>query len=473
MIKGDAIYKVLLKYDFDLSRGNSGVYEYLKNHLNQFYLDITEALAAPNDIMLKETFVNMLKDKMPLLKKLCEEIPEIISAFDNGHIPEAYSRSKTIFEETKPHLLHRFSQIDYNGDYYRIRKGDFRISDPSQSIKQKTQMFHIKRNLRNRIGAYRYSIAGYPCLYLSSDRDLAWFECGLPKQFSYCRMIVTEEGDNALKLVDFSHRPVEIISAFNIWVLNARRQNKEEAELLNYYEFLIKYIITYPLASACSVKVKDRNDKFVQEYIFPQLFMHWILESDEIDGVRYKSSLHSSLVKYRTAVNIALPVKRFREDGLDEKLTQKIAISDIGYIDINKEFEKKQNVLSEIKNFKYMLSQYIIAAEYCGDYVIDLIDLCECIINVYTALMEGNYENSDLFFTCINALCDHVDLIQKNCPIIIKECIEKAPDDKKKYLYASVVENHINEFHSLANHIISKNLALDFSFENLENFEFI
>ena len=106
MIKGDAIYKVLLKYDFDLSRGNSGVYEYLKNHLNQFYLDITEALAAPNDIMLKETFVNMLKDKMPLLKKLCEEIPEIISAFDNGHIPEAYSRSKTIFEETKPHSNH-------------------------------------------------------------------------------------------------------------------------------------------------------------------------------------------------------------------------------------------------------------------------------------------------------------------------------------------------------------------------------
>jgi hypothetical protein len=61
--------------------------------------------------------------------------------------------------------------------------------------------------------------------------------------------------------------------------------------------------------------------------------------------------------------------------------------------------------------FLYTLSQYIIASEYCGDYVEDLIDLCECVINVYTALMEGNYENSDLLFTCVNALCDHVDLL--------------------------------------------------------------
>ena len=28
------------------------------------------------------------------------------------------------------------------------------------------------------MGAYRYSVAGSPCLYLASDRELAWFECG-------------------------------------------------------------------------------------------------------------------------------------------------------------------------------------------------------------------------------------------------------------------------------------------------------
>ena len=36
MIKSDAIYKTLLKYDFDLSRGSNQIYEYLKDHLNQY-----------------------------------------------------------------------------------------------------------------------------------------------------------------------------------------------------------------------------------------------------------------------------------------------------------------------------------------------------------------------------------------------------------------------------------------------------
>lgn len=473
MIKGDALYKVLLKYDFDLYRGNEGICEYLKQHLNQFYTDVSFAITSRDNDFLGETFINMLNEKMLILKKICDEVPEIINNFDDGHILESYSKSSKLFDYIKPYLLHRFSQINYNGDYYRIRRGDFRITEPSQSINKKTQMFHIKKGLRNRIGAYRYSIAGYPCLYLASDSDLAWFECGMPKQFSYCKMRITEEGENALKLVDFSNRPVDIISSFNICVLNARRQNKDEKELIMIYDYLIKYIITYPLAAACSVKVKDRSDKFVQEYIFPQLFMHWILESEDIDGVRYKSSLNTNLVKYRNATNIALPVKQFRHDGLDENLTRKIAISDIGYLDINKEFEKKQDVLSEIKDFKYNISQYVIASEYCGTYTYDLIDLCECLINVYTALMEGNYENSDLLFTCINALCDHIDLLKKNCPFIIKECMEKAPSDKKKFVEPSVIEGHINKFHSLANQILSKNIALGFSFEELENYEYI
>ena len=39
------------------------------------------------------------------------------------------------------------------------------------------------------------------------------------------------------------------------------------------YKFLLRYIMVYPIAAACSVKVKDRNAKFVEEYVFPQLFM--------------------------------------------------------------------------------------------------------------------------------------------------------------------------------------------------------
>ena len=84
MIKDDRIYQVLLKYNFDLFRGDKNITEYMREHCNQY------------------------------LKKM--------------------------------------------------------------------QLFHIKKTLRNRVGAYRYSVAGSPCLYLASDRELAWFECGMTEK---------------------------------------------------------------------------------------------------------------------------------------------------------------------------------------------------------------------------------------------------------------------------------------------------
>ena len=40
MIKDDRIYQVLLKYNFDLFRGNKNITEYMREHCNQFYCDI-------------------------------------------------------------------------------------------------------------------------------------------------------------------------------------------------------------------------------------------------------------------------------------------------------------------------------------------------------------------------------------------------------------------------------------------------
>lgn len=226
MIKDDRIYQVLLRYDFDLSRGTNGITKYMSEHLNQYYKDITEAIDG-NNSFLGETFIKLLKNKMKDLNEICTKIPYILDCFDNGHIKKAYEESTLLFENIKPLLITRFSWIENNGDFYRIRSGDFRIKNVSERKKQKAELFHIKKELRNRIGAYRYSVAGYPCLYLASDIELAWFECGMPKIFSYCHMVITETGENALKLIDFSLRPIDVLSSVTVWILNARRLEKK------------------------------------------------------------------------------------------------------------------------------------------------------------------------------------------------------------------------------------------------------
>jgi len=472
MIKSDRIYQVLLNYDFDLFRGSKSITEYISEHLSRYYAEITAAVEGEN-VFLGDYFIQLLKEKLPTLEELCQKIPAILSFFDNGHIKEAYNQSSCLFDRIEPLLLRRLSWYGNGGNFYRIRQGDFRITNPSDSKKKKAELFHIKKDLRNRIGAYRYSVAGYPCLYLASDRELAWFECGMPKQFSFCQMIITEEGEDALKLVDFSNRPLDLLSSVSIWILNARRQNKAEDELKKIYDFLIKYIITYPLAAACSVKVKDRGNKYVEEYIFPQLFMSWIRESDDIDGVCYKSSLNSTLVQGMGAINVALPVKKFRDDGLDERMASQIGISDIGYLDVNKDFQKYQHVLADLESYIHKLRVYIIESPYAGSYISELIDISECIIKTYTALMEGTYTNSELLFTYVDRLCDYADLLYTCRDNKAQQCIDKAPSDKKAFLDRAVIESHFEEFNNLARQILKKHTVFDFTFENLDNFEYL
>ena len=191
MIKDDSLFQVLLKYNFDLMRGDKSMRDYLSCNLNRFYSDIISALDG-NNAFLGEGFTEILRKKASTLKEFCDEITSIIAIFDNGMMKDVYLRSSKLFNKMKPYFILRTTFNGTGNTYYRIRSGDFRILTPSQSKLQKSQLFHIKKDLRSRIGAYRYSVAGFPCLYLSSNSELAWFECGMPKQFSYCQMKIEE-----------------------------------------------------------------------------------------------------------------------------------------------------------------------------------------------------------------------------------------------------------------------------------------
>ena len=52
--------------------------------------------------------------------------------------------------------------------------------------------------------------------------------------------------------------------------------------------------------------------------------------------VKARTSLNTNLVDGMGAINIALPVKEYREDGLDRRLAEKITVSDIEYGTENK-----------------------------------------------------------------------------------------------------------------------------------------
>lgn len=467
MYKGDSIYKVILNYNYDLFRGESDFPTYIEKHLYKYVSDLQLAISR-NNPFVGTKFVSMLEEKIPVIEKFCFQIVEVSKKYNLGLIKESYIKAFDLFDDMQSYFLSRYSWKESSGYFYRLRAGDFRILDPKESKRKKAELFHIKCNMKNLIGAYRYSISGFPCLYLASSEELAWFECGMPRQFSYCQMVIDEEGENALRLVDFSNRPIDLLSSIHNWLLNAKDDENEKEKI---YQYFLNYIITYPLAATCSVKVKDRNNKFVEEYAMPQIFMQWIRESDNFDGVRYKSSLNSNLVQGMGAINIALPVKEFRSDGLGENLTSKILISDIGYLDVNEDFRKYKAYLDDIEKFKNDLWSNLINAKYQGSYAWDLIELCETVLKTYDALMNGNYINSELIFNYINCLSSHISIIHNNKNKIVDELITKALEDEECEIDREKIIKQIDTFYELMSKVVHKHMVFHFNFENLGNFE--
>lgn len=140
MFKSDSLYQVLLKYNFDLFRGNKGIKDYMSEHLNQYWGDISTAVKGENSF-LGEKVVGLIKEKLDFLKEICEEIPEILNLYDQGLLKETYRRSDELFEKVKPYFLTRFSWRESSGSFYRIRQGDFRIKEAACSKKQKMALF--------------------------------------------------------------------------------------------------------------------------------------------------------------------------------------------------------------------------------------------------------------------------------------------------------------------------------------------
>jgi len=252
---GDAIFKMLLEYDFDLHRGEETVVQYLERHFQSYLNDLVSASQGENPL-LEQRFCKKLRKRIKKIRSFCKDIVDVEQAYRNGNIKEAYAIGEQLFNRMQPYFIPRYSWAGNDGVFYRIREGDHRAPAGGDSRKAKSELFHIRDAKRSKISAHRYSVSGYPCLYLANGFELCWFESGVPKKFSYCEMSIAETGDKALRLIDFGNRPIDLLSKIFVWLSNAQRHDnkKEKKKILDY---LLNYITIYPLAAGEPAKIKD------------------------------------------------------------------------------------------------------------------------------------------------------------------------------------------------------------------------
>ena len=143
--------------------------------------------------------------------------------------------------------------------YYKIRSTD-------EKRLSRKDLFHIPFNKRGIIGNNRFSISGYPCLYLGRSIYTCWEELRRPA--------ISNTWVTAFKF----QKGLEILD------LRLCRKIDSLLEEESYY-MLLPYIL------ASSIRTHEENSVFKPEYIIPQLLLHSVIKKrKKYSGVIFTST---------------------------------------------------------------------------------------------------------------------------------------------------------------------------------------
>lgn len=242
------------------------------DHLNlafDDYYKLIGSLVPSNPIELN------LKANLNSIKHIGSNVLLVLTRYFDGHPQSAYSCLKNIFRRSPIKIDPLFSKkIDktYLSHLYRGRT----IEDGGYTPKE---MFHRPFEARGQVASFRYSIHGFPSLYLGSSSYVIWKEFGMPdmNRLTFSRF---EANSDDIRVLDFGITPRLILDSGLI--------NDGKYPGATYYDIIYTYLVYWPLVCACAIQVKNRNDVFKPEYIVPQLVLQYVRESS-IDGVRYFS----------------------------------------------------------------------------------------------------------------------------------------------------------------------------------------
>lgn len=320
----DALLELLEQYRCHLNRGDKSTPAFLEDNYNKYLKDLKSAASHSEDNPLSgRKMCDMVLDLFHEIKENAFGLIDVLQKYDAGQIVSASIDAFTIFDKMKSHLMTRYSGAFRRETYYRIRE----IREDDGFPLERKELFHIPHYKNYLVGTERYSMPGHPCLYLASQAELGWYECGKPVKFAIAKFDIPQEEDNYLKFIDFSEKLMPLKHSFFSWFHN----EKDDIEAVRKY--FLKYLYTYPLRAACSVVVEHPGSKFIEEYVMPQLLLQWVVMDEDFDGIRYESCNANESVKALCGHNIVLVTKEFDKDGFDIKLRNCIKIGNPEMID--------------------------------------------------------------------------------------------------------------------------------------------
>lgn len=240
------------------------------------------------------------------VKKVCGLLIKTVDYYLNGFPSKAYGS----FEKVMHILMKQSLQI-----YQKSVLEQFENSDGFQDDKlklfravavednrpyQRIRVFHTPYNLRSKVSTSRYSIAGYPSLYLGTSLGLCCEEIQMNphKNFTIASMFKLERNfeytNTNIRVIELGVKPQDFVYE-NI---SEQAKRRIDSDMLRSPEVRSAYLLWYPLIATCSYIRVNKKDSFAAEYVIPQLLMQWVRceiaknrgeDYDQLIGIRYFS----------------------------------------------------------------------------------------------------------------------------------------------------------------------------------------
>lgn len=190
------------------------------------------------------------------------ELIRVIDQYLSGCQADAFETFYALFIKNVESL--RLETIQKDSFFYRMRVG----KNGYEEFTSNEEMSHIPFQFNHKVGNERYSMSGFPSLYLGSSVYVCWEEMRRP-DIDYANFALFKT-TTPVKVVDLS--------------------NKE------HYHFTGEKFADC-LVLACSIPVQFPDDPFKPEYIIPQMLLQSLVRynrdnknGEKIMGIMYSST---------------------------------------------------------------------------------------------------------------------------------------------------------------------------------------
>ena len=254
------------------------LYNYLMQELDNIeplanYCDYYSTLRRDTLSIEKEIKDLIDDDAFECYKKTRTQLMSIFVEYQKGNISTASNKMRNLLFGRDIFIRHFLCMYE-GGTLYRLRYATIHEKDAIE-MDFYNQLFHVPYNSRHMVKNYRYSVSGFPCLYLGSSVHCCKNELNIESQSN--DYVGAKFKTTSFLMYDFSKIALS-----------------EELFDAKLKEFLKKYLLIYATSFYQSLELRtcEKNEKviFFPYYVISQLITAAIASKEkEVRCIRYSS----------------------------------------------------------------------------------------------------------------------------------------------------------------------------------------